>query len=477
MGNTQALRKKILADPVVELIARAAVASEEDIARVKDLHAQYQVVKKSIKVFKVEKGGLSRQIGKKKKEGIDITETLRAVEVVSKKIDSENNVFKALEQKLLDFFPSEEPSFGAGNKASNLPKLHSQYHSNDTEYTQYNLSELGNDTSNWDAFVKKTPGASVYHLSRWREIIKSCFGHQSIYLYAENDSGEILGVLPLVRLKSILFGDFLVSIPYFNYGGALAVCESIEIALMRRAAVIADELSIEHVEFRDDVQRPDWPVKTDKVAMLLQLPATEAELLHQLGSKLRAQIKRAEKENLQTEVGRINLLDDFYSVFSKHMRDLGTPVYGKDFFSEILKSFPDDAKIIVLRHRSKPVATGFLLGHGSVLEIPWASTLGEVNKLNANMLLYWEVLRFAMSNRYQHFDFGRSSKDSGTYRFKKQWGAIEKPLFWHYHLRGGESLPMINPSNPKFALLISVWKRLPVAVTKLIGPPIVKNLP
>jgi serine/alanine adding enzyme len=164
-------------------------------------------------------------------------------------------------------------------------------------------------------------------------------------------------------------------------------------------------------------------------------------------------------------------------VFAKNMRDLGTPVYGKAFFRHILQTFPDNSRIIIVRLNKHPVAAAFLLGHDTTLEIPWASTIKQVNHLSMNMLLYWEVLKFAIGSNYRFFDFGRSSKDSGTYRFKQQWGAKPRQCYWHYWLRGGGELPALNPNNPKYKALITLWKIMPVWLTKWIGPGIVKNLP
>ena len=192
---------------------------------------------------------------------------------------------------------------------------------------------------------------------------------------------------------------------------------------------------------------------------------------------MRAQIKRSQRESLEIDFGGEELIDDFYAVYSRNMRDLGTPVYGVSFFGEIISRFSEDCHIAVVRRNNKPVATGFLLGYQGTLEIPWASTLRAANRYSANMFLYWEILCFAIRNQYNYFDFGRSTVNAGTYNFKKQWGALEKQLYWHYWLQDAGDLPMINPSNPKYKLLISIWKRLPVAIANSIGPLVVKNLP
>ena len=152
------------------------------------------------------------------------------------------------------------------------------------------------------------------------------------------------------------------------------------------------------------------------------------------------------------------------------MRDLGTPVYPQSFFESIIKHFPSEASIHVVTIEGKPVAAGFLLAHRDRVEIPWASSLREYNRISVNMLLYWDILKTAILREYKVFDFGRSSKDVGTYRFKKQWGANELQLYWHYWLRQGETLPELNPANPKFQLAIHIWRKLPLAVANRLGP-------
>ncbi|WP_116348508.1 GNAT family N-acetyltransferase [Alkalilimnicola ehrlichii] len=211
--------------------------------------------------------------------------------------------------------------------------------------------------------------------------------------------------------------------------------------------------------------------------MELLLPDDPAPLWSDIGSKLRAQIKRPRREGVTVDAGGANLLAAFYSVFARNMRDLGTPVYPKRFFLRILELFPDQAFIVTVKHRGRPVAAAFLLGWQDRLEIPWASSIREYNRIGVNMLLYWEALCAAIERGYRCFDFGRSSVDSGTYRFKRQWGARPVPLYWYYWLPPGKSLPNLTPDNPKYQLAIRLWQRLPVAVTNLLGPSLVKNLP
>ena len=327
-------------------------------------------------------------------------------------------------------------------------------------------------------YVVSSNKASIYHLPEWCELIKQIFGHASYYLVAESLQGEIIGILPIVRLKSRLFGDYMVSMPYFNYGGAVAINEKIEKALIDNAINIAKELDSQHIEFRDTGRRDEYPsVRTDKVAMILSLPDNQDILWKKLGAKRRSQINRPLREGVEVKCGTTELLADFYRVFAHNMRDLGTPVYSKKFFSEILKRFSDYAQIICVYHKDEPVSAAFLIGFKGQLEIPWASTLRSVNAIGVNMLLYWEVLKYAIGRGYKTFDFGRSTIDSGTYRFKKQWGAQPKQLYWHYWMNEGRKMPELTPSNPKYQLAIKAWQHLPLFVTNRIGPLIVKNLP
>ncbi len=332
--------------------------------------------------------------------------------------------------------------------------------------------------SAWDAYVAAHPAGSLYHQSRWGRLVEGLFGHASSY-WAAWEGARLVGVLPLTRLRSRLFGDYMVSLPYVNYGGALADSPAVARQLMQAAAAKAAALGSSHIEFRDTVAwGGGWPVRTDKVAMELPLPADPEALWKAFGSKLRSQIRRPLKEaGVETVVGGSELVGPFYQVFSRNMRDLGTPVYPRRLFERIVQTFPAQTRIVLVRYRRRPAAAGFLLQAGDRREIPWASSLQEFNRLAVNMLMYWQALRVAIEARCRVFDFGRSSIDSGTYRFKRQWGAQPRQLYWHYWLAEGRPLPRLTPDNPRYRLAIRSWQRLPVPIANLLGPHIVRNLP
>lgn len=335
------------------------------------------------------------------------------------------------------------------------------------------------DKEQWDGYVSSSTASDCYHLSSWKEVIEKSFGHKTFYLMAENKENEIKGILPLVHLKSVLFGSFMVSLPYFNYGGVCVDNSEIQNLLLNEAIKVAERENAEHIELRHASNIFDrLPVKTAKVAMRLDLPANPEELWNSFSSNLRRKIRRPAKEEFYWRFGREEELDNFYTVFSTNMRDLGTPVYSKGFFRTILQQFPKSTWICTVKTKEdQPIASGFLVGFKQRLEIPWVSSLRSYNRYYANLFLYWNILKFACESGYKVFDFGRSTLGEGTYKFKEQWGAKPVQLYWHYWLKNNRPLPELNPTNPKYRLAIHIWKRLPVSLTKLIGPSIVKNLP
>ncbi|MBL8201867.1 MAG: FemAB family PEP-CTERM system-associated protein [Chromatiales bacterium] len=339
---------------------------------------------------------------------------------------------------------------------------------------------LGSDpgaTAEWDDFARTTPGGTLYHRLAWRRIFAGEFGWETHYLGARDASG-LAGILPLVRLKSRLFGDFLVSLPCVNYGGVVARNEAADRLLVSAAVELAGSLRVSHLELRELQPRDSaWPVRTDKVSMQGGLAANPEEHWGQLPAKLRSQVRRPQKEGATARIGGAELLPQFYAVFARNMRDLGTPVYGRSFFAAIARELGEHMDVVIADLHGQPVAAGILLHSGGRTEIPWASSLRSANRLGVNMLMYWESLKRAISRGSTVFDFGRSTQDSGTYRFKRQWGAEPVPLYWHYWLADGGALPRLNPSNPKYALAIAAWQRLPLWLANGLGPHIVRNLP
>jgi FemAB-related protein (PEP-CTERM system-associated) len=329
----------------------------------------------------------------------------------------------------------------------------------------------------WDAYVKRHPHASGYHLAVWLDIIGRAFGHETCALVAESPRG-VVGVLPLVIFRSSIFGRFLVSMPFVNYGGILADSPAAERALLDAAIGEARKHGAAHLELRHTRQMfPELGSRCHKVAMTLPLESTVEKAWLQLDRKVRNQVRKAQKSGLRVEIGGAERLSAFYQIFAHNMRDLGTPVYGRRFFEEVLTTLPEHTRIFSVWLDERPVAASLTYSHNSTCEVPWASSVSRFNHLCANTLLYWEMISFAIRQGFRTFDFGRSTPGEGTYHFKKQWGAEAQSLVWEYWLTKEATLPDLSPRNPRFGTAIELWRRLPVPLTVLIGPRIVRNIP
>ena len=337
----------------------------------------------------------------------------------------------------------------------------------------------GSAPPDWDAFASAHPDGSAYHLAPAVRIGSEAFGLESLFLTARGSDGELRGLLPLVQQSSRLFGRYLTSLPFFNYGGVLADGPDSLAALVAEAAVLGAQRGARHVELRHVAALgvPGVAERLDKVTMILPLPADEAQLAKRLGAKLRSQIRRAEREAPEVVWGGAELLPAFHAVFARGMRDLGTPVYPPRFFAAYWAALGHLSRVLVLRVRGEVQAVALVVRHGDRLEVPWAVALPEAKRGALNMRLYWEMLRFAIGSGATAFDFGRSTVDSGTYRFKAQWGAEPRQLHWHYWLPPGAAVPALNQSNPKFALAAALWRRLPLWCANALGPRLIRHLP
>ncbi|MDD2582269.1 MAG: FemAB family PEP-CTERM system-associated protein [Desulfuromonadaceae bacterium] len=330
----------------------------------------------------------------------------------------------------------------------------------------------------WDAYVASRQDSTNYHRYGWRKVIENSFGHRTLYLTAKNSNNEICGVLPYVHMKSVIFGNFLVSLPFLNYGGLLCTEGSTETLLLDSSRKMLEGTGADHIELRHLKKYNDViETKQHKVTMILELRENEEDQWKSLDAKVRNQVRKAEKNGLRAVSGSLDLLDGFYEVFSKNMRDLGTPVYDKSFFRNTLEEFPNSTEIILVKQDKRTIAAALLTWYKETLEVPWASSVRDARELCPNNLLYWEAIRFAIGKKACKFDFGRSTPGEGTYCFKKQWGAKPVQLYWQYLLREGAEMPELSPHNPKYRLAVQTWQHLPLLLTNFLGPHIVRCIP
>ncbi len=327
----------------------------------------------------------------------------------------------------------------------------------------------------WDSYVQQSDGATIGHVFAWQSVIREAYGHEAFYLLA-TDGSTAKGIFPLVLVKSIL-GTSLTSMPFMDYGGICADDPETAQALLDRAIRLLCERQCRALEIRQAFPVVQVGIsRSDKVRMVLDLSGGIDTLWRSLPAKVRNQVRKAEKSGLTTIIGGPELLDEFYTVFAVNMRDLGSPVHSRTFFRRIGTAFGPRMRVILVRHGQSTVGGAVCLFFKDTMLVPWASSLRKHFSKCPNNLLYWEAIQHGCEHGYRMFDFGRSSMNSGTFEFKKQWGAQPLTLPWRLLTQDGRSGSTLLGSEGKYRLFAEIWRRLPVSVSKILGPRIRKHL-
>lgn len=339
------------------------------------------------------------------------------------------------------------------------------------------VREHQGDDGAWDAVVERLPGATHFHRAGWHRVVGRSMGHRHRALVAVDAAGSIEGVLPLIQVESLLFGKYLMSMPFVNYGGPLGSDEAVR-ALVDAAIESAGAANVKLLELRSRRQLPiTLTASLRKITVVLDLPHSPAELRKQFPPKLRSQIRRPEKEGVTVRFGA-DQVGPFYRVFARHMRDLGTPVMPFSWFEAIAAEFPNDAWFGCAWLGDEPVACGAGFQHGREFEITWASSLREHSRLAPNMALYAAFMDRSIEMGCTVFNFGRCTPDSGTHRFKRQWGSRDEQLYWYqWSPVGRERTSTPNPDQGMLSIGPRLWRRLPLSIANWIGPRVVRGIP
>lgn len=338
------------------------------------------------------------------------------------------------------------------------------------------------DRGAWDGFAADRPEAVPYQLWAWGEAVASSYGWDVARFLAE-EGDRVVGILAAVCLRRPLGHREWVCLPYCDVGEALAESEAAAAALYGAVAEAAHAAGARRLEVRraggaelEDPRGRPVATTSGKVRMVLPLSGDAAALWSSFSSKLRSQVRKAEKNGLSFRWGSDPEVDAFYEVFARNMRDLGSPVHSRRWFRAVLEAYGPQCRLGLVWHQDRPVGGGILLLTGASASIPWASTLRDANALAPNMLLYWKFLEFAADAEFSSFDFGRSTPGEGTHRFKAQWGAEPRPLAWStMHLAGTPAVPSNGPNSARI-LAEQAWRRLPLPVANLLGPVVRKYI-
>ena len=336
-----------------------------------------------------------------------------------------------------------------------------------------------NDRHLWDQYVNASDKTTPYHRFAWGQAIEKSYGFEAIYVGVFY-YGDLVGVMPLVRMGVPLRQKSLVSLPYCDGAGAVADTQEALDALIAFANNDIAKDTQEPVELRNadtTTVAPDILANGQKVRMLLDLAATPDEQMANFKSKLRSQIRKAEKNGMKSKVIVYNdtdnfarHMDEFYAVIAGNMRLLGSPVHSKAWFMSVLREYANNAYMVLVYKDAIVVGGGIVLLNHNTASIPWASTKAEYNRLAPNMLLYWTVLSEAITRGAQVFDFGRSTLNEGTYNFKKQWGSQPAPLNWARY-ESGNLVEVVDLGKSTARKLIeTIWQKLPLWLVNYVGP-------
>jgi len=330
------------------------------------------------------------------------------------------------------------------------------------------------DIESWDSFVLSRPDGTFFHRIGWRSIFRDIFKLDPRYLVAERDS-QIMGILPLVFQRSLLFGNALIAAPFCVEGGPLALDDETDAALTLAALALQVETKAPYLEFRSRKATHGWTVKKDLYATFSRsLSADDQENLVAIPRKQRAVVRKTLESGLVSEVD--DQIDNTFRVYSESVRNLGTPVFSKRYFSALRKTFGKDCDALVVKEGGVPVSAVLNFYHRDTVLPYYGGGTKLARRNGANDFLYWEVMRRSAARGYRRFDFGRSKAGTGAFSFKKNWGFTPEWLEYEYHFLPGHSMPDKNPLNPKYSRMIEAWKKLPLPVANFIGPWLIGGL-
>ena len=332
------------------------------------------------------------------------------------------------------------------------------------------------DEKTWDDYIYRSANSTFFHQIGWKRVVEKTYGHKPVYLIAEDD-GEIKGVLPLFLMKSRIFGKKLVSVPFAPYGGVCADNGAIERELIREAKRITDELNLDYLELRHFDNLGNGTFVSDKkyVTFILALDQDPEVVWRKFNNKVRNAIRKGLKSELKVEEA---VLKDFYEIYTRGMRSLGTPPHSYEFFKNLISQFSEQTKIVSVLYRDVVVAAMFLLSFKENLISGWAASDRRYWKFNPNNVLYWEVIKNACEEGYRYFDFGRSMYNSGTFKFKKPWGTEIRTLTYQYYCRNVNGrIPDTSQISPKRQKFAKIWRKLPLPLTNRLGPKLRRNFP
>jgi FemAB-related protein (PEP-CTERM system-associated) len=321
----------------------------------------------------------------------------------------------------------------------------------------------------WDAFVRRTPGGTFFHLIGWKEVLEEAYGFRSHYLVARR-AAAVAGVLPLFEVRGTFSKPCLLSVPFAVEGGICSADEAARKALEEAALALSRNHGARYLELRDGLDGTAFHMREGLYYRFRRpLLASDEENFAAIPRKQRRMVRVGQQSGLVARVSPDDL-DEFYDLYARSVRNLGTPVFPRRYFRLLLDRFPGDSVILCVRHNDTAVAAVLTFFFNDTVLPYYAGSRGDFFRYAVNDFMYWELMRYARERGARVFDFGRSKKGTGAYDFKCHWGFEPEPLRYRVYAPGSRSIDGHTASDGHVQLLRQAWRRLPLRVTKILGP-------
>jgi FemAB-related protein (PEP-CTERM system-associated) len=329
----------------------------------------------------------------------------------------------------------------------------------------------------WDRFVLQQPRATFFHQTAWMKVMTETYGYRPYYFYAERD-GQVSGVAPVFLISNWVSGRSLISLPFAVYGGVVAADSETEQALVDKLEALARDLKAGFLELRNRAQDPykDYHANPRYATFTIPLISDTERLRASFPKDIRYMIRKGEKAGLETRLG-FDQLDEFYKLMSINLRRLGTPAFPKALFENLIRYYGNDVELMLAYDGKRAIAGAMSFNFRDSTQPYYFGSLEEAKGLAANNFLWWRLIERGARQGFRTFDFGRSKKESGNFEFKKKWNPKIETLGYQIRLFGDKELPNVSPNSPKFRRATDLWKKLPLGVTRIVGPRVVRWFP
>ncbi|MBZ5695432.1 MAG: FemAB family PEP-CTERM system-associated protein [Acidobacteriia bacterium] len=329
----------------------------------------------------------------------------------------------------------------------------------------------------WDSFVQAHPKGTFFHQAGWKRVMEKTYGYRAYYFYTHR-AGQITGIAPAFLISNWITGRCLISIPFAVYGGICAVDAESERKLLGHLEQLARDLRVEYLELRNrnGGLMPGYHANPRYATFTVPVVAETKAMYDGFPKDIRYMIRKGEKAGLKAR-GGFDQLDSFYRLMTINLRRLGTPTFPRALFENLIREYPGQVDLTLVYAENQPVAGGMSFFFRDWMQPYYIGSMEEAKTLAANNFLWWELIKIASERGLRTFDFGRSKKESGNYAFKAKWNPRIEPLDYQVRLVGRNDVPNFNPTNSKFELAMNLWKKVPLGLTRAIGPRLVRWFP